>query len=77
MDKETKKICEGYAWAQYFDHPHRLKWQHRYFQKRHNLSDDEKVIMDSYFDKRMTENEKLFPQIDYVGPFESYLIKKE
>nr|DAG39132.1 MAG TPA: hypothetical protein [Caudoviricetes sp.]DAO66301.1 MAG TPA: hypothetical protein [Caudoviricetes sp.]DAX17563.1 MAG TPA: hypothetical protein [Caudoviricetes sp.] len=33
--------------------------------------------MDSYFDKRMKENEKLFPQIDYVGPFESYLIKKE
>ena len=74
MDAEVKKICEGYAYVWYFDHQNRLEWQHRYFRKRHNLSNDEKAIMDSYYDKCMEENRKLLPNVDYVGPFESYLL---
>ena len=77
MDEEVKYLCERYAWAWYFDHPHRLEWQHRYFRKRHNLSNGEKAIMDSYYDKCMEESRKLLPEDDYIGPIESYLIKKE
>ena len=74
MDEEIKKICEGYAYAWYFDHPRRLEWQDKYFKKRHILLENDKILMDSYFDSCMIKNEKLLPDIDYVGPFESYLI---
>lgn len=77
MDEEIKKICEGYAQAWYFDHPHRLEWQHRYYRKYHGLSDDDRTAMTEYFCKCQNKNEELLPQIDYVGPFESYLIKRE
>lgn len=42
MDEEIKKICEEYAWAWYFDLPHRLEWQNKYFQARRGLSEEEK-----------------------------------
>ena len=38
MDEEMRKLCEKYAWAWYFDHPHRLEWQNKYFQLRKKLS---------------------------------------
>lgn len=73
MDEELKKICEEYAWAWYFDHPHRLEWQNKYFQARRELSIEEKNVMTEYFCKCQTRNERLLPDIDYVGAFESYL----
>ena len=77
MDAEIKEVCERYAHAWYFDHPHRLDWQHRYFQKRHNLSDDEKAIMDSYYNECMKENRKLLPEYDYIGFVQIETIKRE
>lgn len=77
MDEKIKKICEEYAWAWYFDLLHRLEWQNKYFQARRGLSEEEKISVTEYFCKCQNKNEELLPQIDYVGPFESYLIKEE
>ena len=74
MDDEIKKICEEYAWAWYFDFPHRLEWQDKYFRARHNLSANDKESMTEYFCKCLKKNETFLPVVDYIGPFESYLI---